>query len=65
MKKSKKEMKGMLVAMIGLILSIIGMSISTKEGFVYFPLVLSVSGILVILLGLVAIFKANRVKNEL
>ncbi len=65
MKKSKKEMAGMLVAIIGLVLSIIGMSLSTKEGFVYFPLVLSILGILVILLGLVTIFKANRLKNEL
>lgn len=61
MNKSKKENKGMLIAIIGLLFSGIGMLLLNKEGYENISLGLSALGVLVILIGLIGLFKANRV----
>ena len=63
MTKSKKENKGMLIIFIGFIFSILGMTLLTKDEHGNLPLISSIFGVLIIVLGLFKIFKANKVNG--
>ncbi len=64
MKKSKKETKGMLWILLGMLFSItssVMISVWKDSGFI--PVIVSFLGIIVIVYGLFQILKANR-KNK-
>lgn len=59
MNTPRKEMRGMIFVIIGLLFSSAGMIASTYDNQTEVALALSILGVLIILYGLFRIFKAN------
>jgi len=64
MDKSKKENKGMLVVLLGMLFSFTGMMLTTQESYETLTLGLSILGVLVIVVGIIVLAKANTKKKE-